>query len=128
MSPSGAPCNAPPWGTLAAVGLVSGDVRWEVPLGTVPQTAGRGTPNLSGALTTAGGLVFIAAGRDPRLRAFNVETGRELWCAELPASAQATLMSYQLGQDRRQFVTIAAGGHGKQGTKMGDQVVAFPLP
>jgi quinoprotein glucose dehydrogenase len=127
-SPSGAPCNAPPWGTLAAVDLTSGEVRWEVPLSTVPQAASWGSTNLGGAVTTAGGLVFIAAARDSRLRAFDVETGRELWSAELPASAQATPMTHQLGQDRQQFVTIAAGGHGKFGTQMGDHVVAFALP
>ena len=97
--------------------LARGAVRWEVPLGMVPQlagipgAAGWGSPNFGGAATTAGGLVFIAAGVDPRLRAFDVETGRELWSAELPASAQATPMTYQLAPDRKQFVVIAAGGH-----------------
>jgi quinoprotein glucose dehydrogenase len=126
-SPSGALCNAPPWGTLAAVDLARGEVRWEIPLG-ISDPRGSGSTNVGGAVTTAGGLVFIAAARDPTLRAFDVETGHELWSTELPASAQATPMTYQLGQDRRQFVAIAAGGHGKQRTKMGDHVVAFTLP
>jgi len=133
LSPSG-PCNPPPWGTLAAVDLARGAVRWEVPLGMVPQLAGIpgaaawGSPNFGGAATTAGGLVFIAAAVDPRLRAFDVETGRELWSAELPASAQATPMTYQLAPDRKQFVVIAAGGHATLRSKMGDHVVAFTLP
>jgi quinoprotein glucose dehydrogenase len=134
ISPSGLPCNPPPWGTLAAVDLASGDVRWEVPLGAAPglaarpEAAGWGTNNLGGSLTTAGGLVFIAAARDPRLRAFDVETGKELWSAELPASAQATPMSFQLGPGGRQLVVVAAGGHAKMRTKMGDHIVAFSLP
>lgn len=126
-SPSGAPCNAPPWGALTAVDLASGEVRWEISLG-ISDPRGWGSTNLGGAVTTAGGLVFIAAARDPRLRAFDVETGSELWSTELPASAQTTPMTYQLGHGRRQFVAIAAGGHGKQRTKMGDHVVAFTLP
>ena len=72
--------------------------------------------------------MFIAAARDLRLHAFDVGTGRELWSTELPASAQATPMTYQLGQHGKQFVVIAAGGHGKLGTKMGDHVVALALP
>jgi len=134
LSPSGFPCNAPPWGTLAAVDLATGAVRWEVPLGMIPQlagiagTAGWGSPNFGGAATTAGGLVFIAAALDPRLRAFDVETGRELWSTELPAGAQATPMTYQLGPDRKQFLVIAAGGHATLRSKMGDHVVAFTLP
>ena len=72
--------------------------------------------------------MFIAAALDPRLRAFDVETGRELWSAELPAGAQATPMTYQLAPDRKQFVVIAAGGHATLRSKMGDHVVAFTLP
>ncbi|HMH53583.1 MAG TPA: pyrroloquinoline quinone-dependent dehydrogenase [Candidatus Acidoferrum sp.] len=134
-SPAGVFCNSPPWGTLAAVDLTSGDVRWEVPLGTIPELWARsvsesrnwGSPNMGGALTTAGGLVFIGAGRDTKLRAFDVETGKVLWEAELPASAQATPMSYR-SKSGKQFVVIAAGGHGVMQTKLGDHVVAFALP
>ena len=77
---------------------------------------------------TAGGLVFIAAAKDTSLRAFDVETGQELWKGPLPASAQATPMTYRLSETGKQFVVIAAGGHGMLGTKKGDYVVAFTLP
>jgi quinoprotein glucose dehydrogenase len=131
-APSGAPCNAPPWGALTAVDLATGAVRWEVPLGQIPQLAmvpessKWGSFNLGGSIITAGGLVLIAAAMDNYLRAFDVETGRELWKAELPASAQAMPMTYQ-GKDGKQYIVICAGGHGKLGTKMGDSVIAFTL-
>ncbi len=131
-APSGAPCNAPPWGALTAVDLATGAVRWEVPLGQIPQLAmvpessKWGSFNLGGSIITAGGLVLIAAAMDNYLRAFDVETGRELWKAELPASAQAMPMTYQ-GKDGKQYIVICAGGHGKLGTKMGDSVMAFTL-
>jgi quinoprotein glucose dehydrogenase len=130
--PSGAPCNPPPWGALTAVDLATGAVRWEVPLGTIPQlgmfpkSSEWGSINLGGSLVTAGGLVFIAAAMDTYLRAFDVETGKELWKSELPASAQAAPMTYQ-DANGKQYVVICAGGHGKLGTKMGDYVVAFAL-
>lgn len=126
------PCTQPPWGTLVAVDLNSGDVRWEVPLGTMPELADRpdaakwGSLNLGGSIATAGGLVFIGAARDNYLRAFNVETGVEIWKGELPAGGQATPMTYQAGG--KQFVVIAAGGHGRLPSKRGDHVVAFALP
>jgi quinoprotein glucose dehydrogenase len=130
-APSGAPCNAPPWGALSAVDLTTGAIKWEVPLGMIPQLAmlpkagELGSINLGGGIVTAGGLVFIAAAMDNYLRAFDVETGKEVWKAELPASAQATPMTYQM--NGKQYVVICAGGHGKLGTKKGDAVVAFAL-
>jgi quinoprotein glucose dehydrogenase len=132
IGPSGAPCNAPPWGTLAAVDAATGALRWEVPFGTIPQlgmfpkASEWGSINLGGAVVTAGNLIFIAAAMDTSLRAFDVETGKELWQGELPASAQAAPMTYEV--DGKQYVVICAGGHGKLGTKRGDAVVAFALP
>jgi quinoprotein glucose dehydrogenase len=107
-------------------------LRWEVPLGMIPQlgmfpkASEWGSLNLGGAVVTAGSLVFIAAAMDTYLRAFDVETGKEMWKAELPASAQAAPMTYEIGG--KQYVVICAGGHGKLGTKRGDAVIAFALP
>jgi quinoprotein glucose dehydrogenase len=130
-SPGGAPCNRPPWGTLAAFDLTTGAKRWEVPLGSIT-LPGRppvvGSPGLGGSIVTAGGLVFVAATFDGNLRAFDVETGAEVWSAKLPAGGQATPMTYRSKKGGRQFVVIAAGGHGKLGTPLGDYVVAFALP
>jgi quinoprotein glucose dehydrogenase len=131
-SPSGTPCIAPPWGKLTAVDLNTGEIRWDVPLGRIPQlalfpkSAEFGSPNLGGSMVTAGGLVFIAAAMDDKLRAFDVDTGKVVWEGQLPASAQAAPMTYQI--NGKQFVVICAGGHGKLGTKMGDHVVAFTAP
>lgn len=132
LSPLGLPCNPPPWGELAAVDLGTGDVAWKVPLGTVRDLAPvpipwrAGTPNLGGPLATASGLVFIGAAMDDYLRAFDAASGEELWKGRLPAGGQATPMTYAVGG--RQFVVIAAGGHARAGTTLGDALVAFALP
>lgn len=121
----------PPWGTLAAVDLGSGQLKWEVPLGIMadpakyPGAEKWGSVNLGGAITTAGGLVFIASAMDNILRAFDISNGEILWQTVLPAGGQATPMSYEW--NGKQYVVIAAGGHGKLGTKLGDHVVAFSL-
>ncbi len=133
LSPFFLPCNPPPWGTLKAVSLDTGELLWESPLGTLPDKIpfpvpiDFGLPNLGGAAITAGGLVFIGAAMDGYLRAYDAETGRELWNDRLPAGGNATPMTYRLGPNRRQFVVIAAGGHGKLGTRRGDFVVAYAL-
>ena len=126
LSPSGVPCNPLPWGTTTAVDLESGKKLWETPLGSMVPGMNTGSPNLGGPITTAGGLVFTAAAMDTYLRAFDIENGKELWKAELPASAQATPMTYSV--NGKQYVVISAGGHGKLGTKQGDAVIAYTLP
>ena len=85
-----------------------------------------GSPSLGGPLVTAGGLTFIAATFDNRLRAFDSETGKTLWEFELPAAGHATPMTYVWRG--KQYVVISAGGHAKLGSKLGDAVVAFALP
>jgi quinoprotein glucose dehydrogenase len=133
LSSLGLPCNKPPWGWLAAVDLATGDIAWRVKLGTVRDIAPvpipwkAGVPNLGGPLVTGGGLVFIGAAMDDYLRAFDVETGEELWKGRLPAGGQATPMTYRARDGGRQYLVIAAGGHGRGGTKLGDSLVAFAL-
>jgi quinoprotein glucose dehydrogenase len=130
----GAPCNEPPWGVLTAIDIATGEHLWEVPLGSTRDMAPWplwfeiGVPNQGGPITTASGLVFIAATTDDFIRAFATETGEKLWQARLPAGGQATPMTYRLRPDSRQFLVIAAGGHGLLETTPGDSVVAFALP
>jgi quinoprotein glucose dehydrogenase len=130
LSPNRLPCNAPPWGTLVAVNMTTGKKRWDVPLGVIPVPSGKGIDgslHLGGPLATGGGLVFIAATLfDNKLRAFDSENGRVLWETELPAGGQSHPMTYQV--KGKQYIVIAAGGHGKAGNKQGDYVVAFALP
>ena len=134
LSPLGAPCNAPPWGTLAAIDTTTGEKKWEVTLGTSRDLAPwpiwlkTGTPNLGGPITTASGLVFIGATTDFYVRAFETETGEELWRRRLPTAAHSTPMTYRLRPNGRQFVVIAAGGHGLLNTPPGDALMAFALP
>ena len=126
LAPSGLPCNAPPWGTVAAVDLFEGKKVWDVPLGSFVPGMNTGTITLGGPMATAGGLVFTAAAMDNYLRAFDSESGKEIWKYELPAGGQATPMTYTL--KGKQYLVIAAGGHGKLGTKQGDYVIGFALP
>jgi quinoprotein glucose dehydrogenase len=134
LSPLGLPCNAPPWGTLVAVDMATGTVRWEVPLGsmrdltTLADATEWGSVSLGGPLVTSAGLVFIGASMDRRLRAFDVLTGEQLWSAALPASAQATPMTYRATPGGRQYIVVAAGGHAMMGSALGDHLVAFALP
>jgi quinoprotein glucose dehydrogenase len=129
-APSGLPCNPPPFGTLSAVEIATGRIRWEVPLGQLPFPGARpewGSMNLGGPLATAGGLVFIGASVDPAIRAFDAASGRLLWKGSLPASARSVPMSFQ-GPSGRQYVVIAAGGHDPAFGPLDNAVVAFRLP
>lgn len=126
------PCTKPPWGKLVALDLGKGEIAWERPIGTIEDVAPAPVPNLElgvpvigGAIVTGSGLIFVAATLDDYLRAMDIETGEELWKARLPAGGQATPMTYAI--DGKQYVVIAAGGHGNAGTTLGDYVVAFAL-
>jgi quinoprotein glucose dehydrogenase len=127
----GYPAIAPPWGTLNAIDLATGDTAWKVPLGEYPELVKRGirhtgAKSFGGPVATAGGVVFIAATPDEKIRAFDQRTGALLWEHALPAAGYATPSTYLLGG--RQFVVIACGGGGKNGSPYGDAVVAFALP
>jgi quinoprotein glucose dehydrogenase len=119
-------CSPPPWGTVAAVDLFTGKKAWDVPLGSFVPGMNTGTVTLGGPIVTAGGVVFSAATMDNYIRGFDAESGREIWKYELPAGGQATPMTYTVSG--KQYLVIAAGGHGKLGTKQGDYVLAFTLP
>ena len=139
VSPDGAPCNPPPWGLLTAIDLETGAVKWERPLGRVaklaniPGSESWGSPNLGGVMVTAGGVVFAGGAVDHSLHAFDVETGKELYSASLPAGVHATPMTY-VSASGRQFIVVAAGGHRELHAaagdfdKAGDYIVAFALP
>jgi len=118
-------------GTLTAVDMVHGTIRWQVPLGTFTLAGPNGPPgtiSLGGPIVTAGGLVFIAGTvLDPHFRAFDIETGRELWSAELPAPGHATPMTYE--SHGKQYVVVSTGGHAKVTEETpGDALVAFAIP
>jgi len=138
LSPLFAPCQAPPYGRLTAVDLVSRKVVWSHPIGTARDSGPlgissglpipMGTPNMGGSVTTRGGLVFIGATQDRYIRAFDSSSGTKLWQARLPAGGQATPMTYMSPKSGRQFVVIAAGGHLMMNTKIGDYIIAYALP
>jgi quinoprotein glucose dehydrogenase len=125
------PCQKPPWGFLTAIDLDHGTFRWRSVLGVIDELIAKGlpptgAPNIGGSLVTAGGLVFIGATNDSRFRAFDKDTGKELWVTHLPASAHATPMTFT-GRAGRQFVVIAAGGGNKYSDKYSDALIAFAL-
>jgi quinoprotein glucose dehydrogenase len=127
------PCQKPPWGSLTAIDLNSGAFRWRVTLGEFDELTAKGVPptgapNLGGPIVTAGGLVFIAATSDSKFRAFDKDTGVELWVTKLPASGMATPATYLGKRTGKQFVVIAAGGGNKYDSTFGSKLVAFALP
>ncbi len=133
MSPFFSPCTAPPWNKLVAVDMAVGEIKWEVPFGVldklmpVPIPLNWGAPSAGGPIITAGGLIFIGATSDTRFRAYDIDTGEELWQFKMPTSAMATPMTYEAGG--RQYVVIAAGGHSwyyPQG--IDDYLLAYALP
>ncbi len=129
-TPEGYPAVSPPWGTLNAINLNTGESLWRIPLGTYPELSAQGIPptgteNYGGPVATAGGVVFIAATLDRKIRAVHQRTGEVLWSAELPAAGFATPSIYE--RNGTQYLVIACGG-GKLGTDSGDAYVAFALP
>jgi quinoprotein glucose dehydrogenase len=130
LDPNGYPAVKPPWGTLTAINLNSGEIDWQIPLGEFAELTKRGIPvtgteNYGGPIVTAGGLIFIGATKDEKFRAFDKSTGKLLWETALPAGGYATPSTYEV--NGKQYVVIAAGG-GKMGTKSGDAYIAFALP
>lgn len=136
-SPLNVPCNAPPYGRLAAIDLTTGKVLWKRPFGTAQDSGpfgislglpiSMGAPNFGGALTTASGLTFIGAVREKALRAYDTATGEELWRTRLPASAQTLPMTYSGPRSGRQFIVVSAGGHRMLQSPVSDTVVAYAL-
>jgi quinoprotein glucose dehydrogenase len=125
-------CQQPPWGTLTAINVATGEIAWQSTLGVsdqLPETVAKtGRPNVGGAIATAGGVVFIGATDDSRFRAFSAQTGEELWTVRLPASAHATPITY-LGKDGKQYVAIVGtGGSFLDSPIQGDALTVFALP
>ena len=127
------PCVPPPWGMLTAVDMANGTIRWQIPLGQFDLAAPPGAPSLGGPIVTAGGLVLVAGTIDvtgtidPFLRAFDTQTGKELWKGKLPANGHATPMTYRY--KGKQYIVIAAGGHAHiDEERQSDAIVAFTLP
>ncbi|MCA8166225.1 glucose/quinate/shikimate family membrane-bound PQQ-dependent dehydrogenase [Burkholderia gladioli] len=132
LSPFGLPCKQPAWGYVSAIDLKTNEIVWKRRIGTVrdsspiPLPFRMGMPMLGGPATTAGGVFFIGATADNYIRGYDTNNGKLLWEQRLPAGGQATPMTYEV--NGRQYVVIAAGGHGSFGTKLGDYVIAYALP
>jgi quinoprotein glucose dehydrogenase len=131
LSNFGAPCTAPPWGTITAIDLQSGKVVWKSVLGTTrdqapwPLWLDTGAPNLGGAFVTGGGVLFIAATTDKFFRGFDAATGEEIWRRRIPFTGNSTPVTYKLRPDSKQYVVLAAGGHGW--SESGDALIAYAL-
>ncbi|MDG2003780.1 MAG: PQQ-binding-like beta-propeller repeat protein [Novosphingobium sp.] len=138
MSPLGVPCQKPPFGTINALDLKTRKLVWSKSFGTSAMAGPfnfpsllpirMGVPNMGGSVVTAGGLTFIGAAQDRRLRAYDSATGRELWSFDLPAIAAASPMSFVSPQDGRQYVVIASGGHYALPGPQAGAIMAFALP
>jgi quinoprotein glucose dehydrogenase len=124
------PAIKPPWGTLNAINLNTGEYVWQVPFGEYPELTKQGIPqtgteNHGGPVVTAGGLLFIAATYDENIKAFDTKTGKKVWERKLPAGGFATTITYMI--NGKQYIAIAAGGS-RYGLKPGGSYVAFALP
>lgn len=127
------PCQSPPWGSLYAIDLNTGAFRWRTTLGEFDELTARGipptgAPNIGGSIVTAGGLIFIAATNDRKFRAFDKDTGAQLWMTRLPASGLATPATYVGPRNGKQYVVIAAGGGNKYDSAYSGQIIAYALP
>jgi quinoprotein glucose dehydrogenase len=129
-------CKQPPYGGIRAIDLATGETLWDQPFGSARANGpfnlptflpfDIGTPNNGGPVVTAGGLIFVAATTDNMIRAFDIETGDELWSDVLPAGGQATPIVYE--HDGVQYLVMMAGGHTPMETILGDHVIAWTLP
>ncbi|NTJ42038.1 membrane-bound PQQ-dependent dehydrogenase, glucose/quinate/shikimate family [Agrobacterium larrymoorei] len=137
MSPLGIPCQKPPFGTLTAIDLKTQQVAWQIPVGTVEDTGPLGftmglpipigMPTIGGSMATQSGLVFFAGTQDYYLRAFDSDTGKELWKARMPVGSQGGPMTYKSPKTGKQYILISAGG-ARQSPDRGDYVIAYALP
>jgi quinate dehydrogenase (quinone) len=137
MSPIGVPCNEPPFGTITAIDLVTRKIAWQVPAGTAEKMGPFGIashmpvpigmPTYAGTMTSAGGLVFFAGFQDYYLRAYDAQTGKEIWKYALPVGSSATPMSYVSPKTGRQYIVLAVGG-ASHSPDTADYIMAFALP
>ena len=132
LDPDGYPATAPPWGTLNAINLNTGEYAWKIPLGEYPELVAKGmkdtgSENYGGPIVTGGGLVFIAATDfDRKLRAFDKDTGKLLWETVMPSSGNGTPATYEIGG--RQYIVVAAAGGKAPAGGSAAVYVAYALP